>query len=107
MCRRILFDATQAILPSQGIVFVRSEGVVGENLHALQHAVGTEMGSQRADVGLAVAIPRYQHIAQPEGAIVRLQPGGCLQGVFVASLGDEAMLRGIELLDIQQHQVGQ
>ena len=82
-----------------------AEAVVGEYLDALYLLVLPEGFAQGADILLHVAVAGHEDVAQPEGVVVLFEPGGSAQGLLVAAASELAMALGVELLDVEQHEV--
>ena len=101
----VLLHGFELILPTHGLPFVYTEAVVGEYLDTLYLLVLAEGFAEGADVLLHVAIAGHEHVAQPEGVVVLFEPGCGAQGLLVATAGELAMALGVELLDVEQHEV--
>ena len=101
----VLLHLFELILPAHGFPLVYTEAVVGEYLDALYLLVLTEGFAQGADILLHVAIAGHEHVAQPEGVVVLFEPGCGAQGLLVAAARELAMALGVELLDVEQHEV--
>lgn len=101
----VLLHGFELILPAHGLPLVYTEAVVGEYLDTLYLLVLTEGFAQGADVLLHVAVAGHEHVAQPEGVIVLFEPGGGAQGLLIAATCELAMALGVELLDVEQHEV--
>lgn len=69
--------------------------------------VGSEYFAQVADIFFHIAIAGNENVAQPERTVVFFQPGGCTQCLFVASSCEQSVAFGVDLLDIEQYEVGQ
>ena len=82
-----------------------AEAVVGEYLDALYLLVLAEGFAEGADILLHVAVAGYEDVAQPEGVVVLFEPGCGAQGLLVAAARELAMALGVELLDVEQHEV--
>ena len=101
----VLLHGFELILPAHGLPLVYTEAVVGEYLYALYLLVLAEGFAQGADVLLHVAIAGHEYITQPEGVVVLFEPGCGAQGLLVATARELAMALGVELLDVEQHEV--
>ena len=101
----VLLHLFELIFPAHGLPFVYTEAVVGEYFYALYLLVLPEGFAQCTDVLLHIAISGYEDVAQPEGVVVLFEPGGGAQGLLVAATGELAMALGVELLDVEQHEV--
>lgn len=103
----ILAYVAESVLEPHRLVLVDAERVVGEQLDPLQRAVAAKLPAQCADILLGVAVARYEHIAQPEGLAVLLEPGGRAQRLGIVAPGEQAVALRVGLLDVEQHQVGE
>ena len=101
----VLLDGFELILPSHGLPLVYTEAVVREDLDTLYLLVLAKGFAQSADILFHIAIARHEDIAQPEGMVVLFEPCCGTQGLLVATAGELAMALGVELLDIEQHEV--
>lgn len=102
---RVLFHVVEFVFPSHGFPLVYAESVVGEYLDALYLLVLTESFAEGTDIFFHIAIAGHEDVAKPEGVIVLFEPSCGAQGLLVAAAGKVAMALGIELLDIEQHEV--
>ena len=101
----VLLHLFELILPAHGLPLVYTKAVVGEYLDTLYLLVLAEGFAQGADILLHVAVAGHEHVAQPEGVVVLFEPGCSAQGLLVAAARELAMALGVELLDIEQHEV--
>lgn len=101
----VLLHLFELIFPTHGFPLVYAEAVVGEYLYALYLLVLAEGFTEGADILLHVAVAGHEHVAQPEGVVVLFEPGCGAQGLLVAATGELAMALGVELLDVEQHEV--
>lgn len=104
---RVLPDVAQPVFESHRLVFVYPERVVGQQLDPLDHAVAAQPFAQRADVLFGVAVTRNQHVAQPKGLCVLLEPGSRAQRLRIVAAGEGAVALRRGLLDVEQHQIDQ
>ena len=95
----------ELVLPAHGFPLVYAEAVVGEYLDTLYLLILAEGFAKGADILFHVAIAGHEHVAQPEGVVVLFEPCCSAQGLLVAAAGELAMALGVELLDVEQHEV--
>lgn len=101
----VFLHGFELVFPAHGFPLVNAEAVVREYLDALYLLVLTEGFAEGADIFFHIAIAGHEDVAKPEGVIVLFEPSCGAQGLLVAAAGKVTMALGIELLDIEQHEV--
>ena len=101
----VFLDLFEFVLPTHGLPLVYAEAMVGKYLYTLYLLVVTEGFAEGTYVLFHVAISGHEHITDPEGVVVLFEPGGGAQGLLIASSREVAMALGVELLDVEQHEV--
>lgn len=105
--RSIFLHFFQFVIPSHGFVFVNAQTVIRKYFHPLYLLVFAKTFTQQAGVFFRIAVTGDQYIAQPEGVFMFFEPGSGAECLFVASSRQRTVAFGIELLDVQQHEVSQ
>ena len=101
----VLFHFAELVVPAHRFPLMYAKAVVGEYLDTLYLFVLAKGFAKSTDILFHIAIIRYEDITKPEGVVVLFEPSSSAKGLLVAAACELAMTLGVELLDIEQHEV--